>query len=215
MAGDDSVPPRTDDSVPPRTPAPPRTPEYGSDVTARPIRRLREVLVHANRFVRVYDDEVEFPSGSRGSYVRLVPAVAGPGVALLAVCDGLIALVRTYRYPIGDWQWGLPRGLAHDTDPLVTAAAELREELGAEAAGLRVIGSFTPDSGLEDIHVHVVVATVEDRTGRPQDVDEVAAVRWVTVDQLWEMAANGRLDDGMTLAALAIAQAKGALDNLS
>ncbi|MDI5971432.1 NUDIX hydrolase [Streptomyces sp. SL13] len=180
-------------------------------MTARPIRRLREVLVHANRFVRIHDDEVAFPDGSLGRYVRVTPAVEGVGVVLLAVCGGAVALVHTYRYPLGSWQWALPRGFAQDTDPLVTARAELREELGVTAVDLSVLGTFTPDSGLLSTRVSVVRATLADREVRPEDTNEVAAVRWIPAADLWTMAADGTLDDGMTLAAMSLALASGAL----
>ncbi|MET7512788.1 hypothetical protein ABZS88_04800 [Streptomyces sp. NPDC005480] len=59
-----------------------------------------------------------------------------------------VGLVQTYRYPVGSWQWGLPRGFSHDRDPLVTARTELYEELGAQDAEFELLGTMTPDSGM-------------------------------------------------------------------
>jgi 8-oxo-dGTP pyrophosphatase MutT (NUDIX family) len=177
-----------------------------------PVHRLREVRAYGNSFVDVFDDEVEFANGIRGRYLRIVHAGGShAGVVLLAVHGEFVALVRTYRYPAGAWEWGLPRGFASDTDPLATARAELREEVGVTARELRPIGSFTPDSGLLASRVTVMLAMVDHMSGRPEDELEVAEVRWVRTADLWAMAADGRIEDGITLAALTLAQANGAL----
>ena len=171
-----------------------------------PIRRARERLVHENAYVRVYDDDVTFADGATGRYVRIEPAGEGPGAVLLALHAGRIALVRTYRYPLDAWQWALPRGFAHDADPLVTARAELEEETGVTAADLRVMGAVTPDSGVQSHRVAVVLAEVHRLPdGGPRD-DEVAAVRWATLDELELEIADGAIEDGFTLAVLTLAR---------
>ena len=182
-------------------------------MTEPPIRRVRERLVHENTYVRVFDDDVTFADGAAGRYVRIEPAGPGPGAVLLALYEGRIALVRTYRYPIGDWQWALPRGFAHGTDPLVTARAELEEETGVTSADLRVIGSITPDSGVQAQRVAIVLAEVRRvPDGGPPD-DEVAEVRWVTVDELEREIADGAIEDGFTLATLSLARVQRILPN--
>ncbi len=180
-------------------------------MSVRPVRMVREILVHENPWVRVYDDEVVLPDGRPGRHVRIAPPGDWPGVVLLAVCGGDVALVHTYRYALGRPQWALPRGFAHGCDPLETARAELREELGAESAEFTVLGEFTPDSGLLASRVAVVRARLTERADRPQDTTEVAGVRWVPCAALWAMASAGELDDGMTLTAMTLALASGDL----
>jgi 8-oxo-dGTP pyrophosphatase MutT (NUDIX family) len=180
-------------------------------VTEPPIRRTRERLVHENAYVRVYDDDVAFGDGAPGRYVRIEPSGNGPGAVLLALHEGRIALVRTYRYPVGAWQWGLPRGFAQATDPLVTARGELEEETGVTDADLRVVGAVTPDSGVQAHRVAIVLAEVHALPdGGPPD-DEVAEVRWLTLDELEQEIADGGIEDGFTLAALTLARVRGLL----
>ena len=180
-------------------------------MTEPPIRRTRERLVHANEYIRVYDDDVAFEGGAAGRYVRIEPAGDGPGAVVLAVHEGRIALVRTYRYPLGAWQWALPRGFAHGSDPLVTARAELGEETGVTEARLEVLGSVTPDSGVQSHRVAVVLARVDRLPdGGPPDA-EVAEVRWVTVGDLEALIAGGEIEDGFTMAALTLARVRAAL----
>ncbi|GAA0585842.1 NUDIX hydrolase [Kribbella sandramycini] len=173
-----------------------------------PIRRTREVLAYGNRFVQIFDDEVQFPDGSAGRYLRIEGAAEGHGVVVIPVHGDEVGLVRTFRYPVGQFQWAFPRGFAHSPDPLVTAAAELHEELGAAATEMEIAGSFTPDSGMLAQQIVVVVAQVTDTNTTPIDVGEVSGVRWLSLAELWSDVADGRLTDGMTLAALTLARAR-------
>jgi 8-oxo-dGTP pyrophosphatase MutT (NUDIX family) len=176
-----------------------------------PIRRIRAREVYANDYLRLYDDDVSI-RGAEGRYVRVEPAGGDPGAVVLPVGEGRVGLVEVFRYALGAWQWGLPRGFAHGADPLVTARAELAEETGVREARLRLLGHVTPDSGLQSHRVAVVLAEVSGPLpeGPPPD-DEVRAVRWPTVGELDAEIAGGRIEDGFTLAALALARAVGAL----
>jgi hypothetical protein len=55
--------------------------------------------------------------------------------------------------------------------------------------------------------VALVLARVNDPTGRAVDVREVAATRWLHIRELWKWVAEGRIEDGMSLAALTLAHA--------
>jgi 8-oxo-dGTP pyrophosphatase MutT (NUDIX family) len=177
----------------------------------RAIQRQTEIVAYKNNFATIFDDEVTFADGSPGRHLRIATAGSGPGVVLLPVHQGTIGLVQTYRYPLGAWQWALPRGFSHAVDPIDTARAELREELGLTAASLRLIGEFSPDSGLLAKKVAVVLAEIEEVDGGPEDVVEVRSSRWLPLATLWDEVATGNIDDGMTLAALALANAAGKL----
>ena len=170
------------------------------------------MLVYKNQFVNIFDDEVEIAPHGRGKNLRIVHVGDGVGVVILPVFNDSVGLVLTYRYPLGEWQWGLPRGFSHDLDSEVTARAELEEEMGITSAELRMLGHLTPDSGLLASRVAVMLARIGETGDRPyRDTQEIAASRWATIPGLWAMAAAGELEDGMTLAALALAQAAGVL----
>jgi len=175
-----------------------------------PVRRTEPREVFGNAYITVYDDDVVLADGATTRYVRVRPGGNGPGVVLLPVRGPSVALVWTYRYAVQAWQWGLPRGFAHGPDVLVSAQAELREELGATGR-LEVIGHLTPDSGLLDSRVAVVLAELDDERLAPLDVQEVLGVRWLTVSELDAEVAAGLIEDAFTLAVLALAKAKGVL----
>lgn len=178
----------------------------------QPIRCMHEHLVYENEFARVYDDTVAFPDGDEGRYLRVQPVGRGPGVVILPFRSGYISVVRTYRYPVGEWQWALPRGFSQGPDPLETARSELREEMGVTEARVRLLGHITPDSGLLASRIAVVLAEIEDPWIGPTDFREVVAVRWVGLTALEAEVAEGQIEDGLTLAALALARARGDLD---
>lgn len=179
------------------------------------IERTREILRYQNRFVRVFDDEVRFPDGSAGTYLRITPPIdTGDGVVIVPrtiATPPRYLLVRTYRYPVGATQWGFPRGFsdAIDADPHATAARELSEETGAsvEPTDLTLLGRVTPDSGLLSTRVHAILATLPDEPPAPRD-PEVDAVRWVTGGQLLTEVRTGDIEDGFTLAAIALLVAR-------
>lgn len=181
---------------------------FGSD---QPIKRIAENVAYRNRFITVYDDQVAFADGSTGSYLRIVESGGRPGVAMLALASGHVALVRTYRYSIGGWEWGIPRGLAHGDDPEASARAELAEELGQEPDELIEITRMTPNSGLLASVVHLFLAHYRTQVSEPTDRDEVAEVRWIPAAALMSEVASGRIVDGFTLAAVGCGLSQGIL----
>ncbi|MFE1321217.1 NUDIX domain-containing protein [Kitasatospora phosalacinea] len=197
-------------AVPPVPPVP-SVPDGGGAEDRDAIRRTREVLAYRNRFVDVYDDEVAFPDGTDGRYLRIHHRSEGHGVVVLPVRDGAVGLVRTYRYPLGRLQWGLPRGFSHGADPLVTARAELHEELGVPDAEFTLLGTITPDSGLLADPVAVVHATVTTTPGTPLTPEEVTESHWLPLPDLPHWITTGHLDDALTLATLTLARAHGLL----
>ncbi|TLM87196.1 NUDIX hydrolase [Pseudarthrobacter sp. NamE5] len=176
----------------------------------REIRRLQEVIAYENSYFTVFDDAVEFPTGRRGTYLRIAAVAPGTPVVVLAKRGGLIGLVRSYRYPIGQSQWALPRGFAHGTDVLESALAELGEELGVTGAEIRLLGHVTPDSGLLATRVAVVLARVLEMAASFEDREEIEANMWVTQEQMRNMVRGGEIEDAFTLSALTLSSIHGA-----
>ena len=99
----------------------------------------------------------------------------------------------------------MPRGFGHGPDVEESARTEALEELGVELGRIRVIGRVTPDSGLQGTRASVVQAEAGHQLHEgPLDTDEVAAVHWVTLRELKDLVRAGRIEDGFTLAALAL-----------
>ncbi|RAJ92970.1 NUDIX hydrolase [Aliidiomarina maris] len=122
------------------------------------IKLIKPVEVYRNKFAVLYDDEVEFPNGSHGRYVRFCWA-APYGVALRVVnSDDALLLIRTFRHDSRCWTWQVPKGFGVDgLTPLACAQKELREETGLEASGWCHAHTYYEGS----IDVHAFDARVE------------------------------------------------------
>ncbi|MDQ0851100.1 ADP-ribose pyrophosphatase YjhB (NUDIX family) [Arthrobacter sp. B3I9] len=165
------------------------------------VKQIRERLAYSNPFIELYDDDVEFPDGTTGRYVRLRATMPGAPVVLVAMHEGRIALVRTFRYPLGQLVWELPRGFSQGVSVEDTARNELREELGISSADIEVIGFLAPDSGVQSIRAAVVAATVRAPGQGPEDINEVESIGWVTLQELEQMIRRGQVEDSFTVAA--------------
>ncbi|HEX3731477.1 MAG TPA: NUDIX hydrolase [Mycobacteriales bacterium] len=175
------------------------------------ISREAERKVYENAFVTVFDDDVRFADGRPGRYVRIVEAGGKPGVAMLAVCGNAIALVRTYRYTVQRFEWGIPRGFGQNVDPDNSALAELTEELGAAPDRLEPVAVMSPNSGLLATNVHLYFAQYSRMSTTPNDGREVSVVRWIDWALLLDEIAAGEISDGFTLAAVGVATSRGLL----
>src|SRR5689334_20415204 len=112
-----------------------------------PIRRKRANEVFGNVYGSLYDDEVVSSAGVPGRYLRW--KWSNPGVVVIPRWRDLIALIPSYRYPIGAVSLELPRG-GRDPDESVEEAAtrELFEETGLAAVSTTQLGAIYPDTGL-------------------------------------------------------------------
>ncbi|MGH3546462.1 MAG: NUDIX hydrolase [Mycobacteriales bacterium] len=178
------------------------------------IAQLSARSVFSNDHVTVFDDEVRFADGHSGTYLRIVEAQGRPGVAMIAthrdaIHQDRVALVRTFRYTLQRFEWGIPRGFGQHADPALSARAELVEELGAAPDRLRLLATMTPNSGLLATSVSVFAASYPNMPTTPGDTAEVSAVRWPTWSELLGEISDGRIIDGFTLAAVGIAYSKG------
>jgi len=170
-----------------------------------PIQLKHARTVYENEFISVQDDEVVFPSGRSGTFIRIVEGDGSPGVAALATRGRDVALVHVYRYPIQAWEWGIPRGFASSDDPETSMLHELHEELGSSPQRLELLGRIHPNSGLLAGEVFIYHAVVGDGRMRPRDIEEVDAVRWVSIEDVLAMIGAGEITDGFTMAALTLA----------
>ncbi len=179
------------------------------------ITQIAARQVFENDFVTVFDDDVRFPGGRTGHYLRVVEAQGRPGVAMLATCRNRVAMVRTFRYTLQRWEWGIPRGFGQDDDPVRSALAELEEELGEQPDRVEILATMTPNSGLLATSVSVFSASYSSMPVTPTDTAEVSAVRWLTWNELLSEVAAGQIRDGFTLAAVGIAYSKGLVPTTS
>lgn len=119
-----------------------------------------------------------------------------------------VLLVDQQRPAPGVRLWEIPRGMVDpdDASPAEAALRELAEETGMVASLEAELGEIYPDTGVFAGSVAVVLAAfVRQGEGQDEDEPEVDATRWFTRDEVRGLIAEGRLRDGISLGALALA----------
>jgi 8-oxo-dGTP pyrophosphatase MutT (NUDIX family) len=172
-----------------------------------PWKTLSSRTVYENAWVRLREDAVLRPDGREGIY-SVVQVRASVGVVAMNE-HREIALVGQWRYPLGRYCWEIPRGgsLPGESDPLMVAERELREETGIKALNWRRLGAVDVNNGITDDVEHLFLAT-EIQTGEShQDPEEQLELRWVSFEQAIRMALSGEITEVCTLAALLLAAA--------
>ena len=104
------------------------------------IRQLSSRRVYESPYLRLREDAIEQPDGSRGIY----GVVEKPDFALVVPWDGeRLHLVGQYRYPVASFEWEFPQGGVEGfvpEQPSEIAARELEEETGLRADRLQHLG---------------------------------------------------------------------------
>jgi len=156
--------------------------------------------------VRVEAVDVTAPAGDR--FTQHVVHIRGAAIALIVEGDRVLTL-WTYRHPTGRWGYELPGGVVDDgEDPATAAAREAGEETGLAPVGAgRPLISFEPLPGFLTTAVHVQVwegaeGEITEPTGEPRDPLEPGRVRWLPLDEVPGLAAEGRLLGAGTLVGL-------------
>ena len=172
-------------------------------------RKLDSKTVFEGKLVTVQHDTVELENGKEA----FREVIRHPGaVAVLAVEDGQILLVRQYRYCIGRELLEIPAGkLEPGEEPLPAAIRELSEETGCECDQLIPLGRYYGSAGCLDEGIHLYFGRISRRGDSHPDADEFLTLERRTPAELEVMMAAGDLPDGKTLAAFALAKAKGLL----
>ena len=168
------------------------------DLTEKTLKRNE---VYAGRIIRVRRDEVLLPGGGHG--LREVVEHPG-GVGILAFDDrGRVALVRQYRYAVGEHLWEIPAGKREAGEaPFVTAQRELAEEVGATASRWTDLGTLIASPGCYAERLYLYKSEGLTFTRQQLDEDEFLEVRFFPFEEVVEKCLSGQLQDAKTVAAV-------------
>lgn len=167
--------------------------------------RLDSEVLFEGRVLRILKDKVLLPNG--GEAYREI--VRHPGaVAVVALLDQEILLVRQYRYAIDQETLEIPAGKIDPKEsPLSCAQRELREETGYRG-DLEAVGSFFTTPGFSDEIMYMYLARNLVWDPLSPDDDEFLAVEKIPWPEALSRAQKCEFSDGKTTLGILLAQGR-------
>lgn len=170
---------------------------------------VKSEVVHKGIVFDVYHDVVELEDGN----TSLREVCHHPGaVAVLALYEGNLVLVRQFRYAAGEEMIEIPAGkLEKGEDPKAAALREMEEETGMRCRSIAPLGKIFASPGILSESMHLYFTDDMEYIGESPDEGEFLSVNMVSPQNFGEMIRSGRICDSKTLCAYALAKEKGLL----
>ncbi len=149
--------------------------------------------------------EFELPTGKQGHYWYV--HTKGSAFVIPLLPDGRVLMGHQYRYLVDRMSYEFAGGSVKEGTTYDDAAKEeLEEELGYVADDMQQVGEFIPMNGVTDEVCKVYVA--KGLTKKEQNLEETEQIEEVafTPQEFDQMIMEGKVDDGMTLAAWTLAR---------
>ena len=130
-------------------------------------------------------------------------------VAMVAITDDKkIVMVEQYRYACGRNVLELPAGKIDkgETDPVKAAIRELKEETGYEAENIKLMGKINTSVAYSEEVIYIYAVTGLTAGEQDLDEDEAVNVKEYAFEEVYDMAAQGKLIDAKTVAGLLMAK---------
>lgn len=172
------------------------------------IKTLKESLVYSDSWLSFYKDDVSFPGGESGTYVKL-RRKSGAGVVLINP-ENKIVLVQLLRYPTQRESWEIPGGgIEPGQQPEEAAISEAQEEVGIhiDVKLLQPLGSFYPLNSLSDERISLFLARISESELRNHVANdaEIISVALIEISHALQMIEDGRINDAITALAIHLA----------
>jgi ADP-ribose pyrophosphatase len=135
--------------------------------------------------------------------VREVVVHPGAVVLLPVLDDGRVLLIRNRRATVDETLWELPAGTLEEGEaPAASAARELIEETGYQAASVVKLTEFWATPGICTEKLHAYVARDLKEVGQDLDDGEEISIHPMTMAQALAMIKDGTIHDAKTIATL-------------
>lgn len=159
---------------------------------------LNKNRIYKGRVINFNLDEIELPNGEKATR----EFVEHPGgVAILAIKDGFVYLVRQFRYPLHKEIIEIPAGkLDKNEDVLKAAEREFKEEIGAVNASLIELGSIYPSVGYTNEIIHLFYSDTFSLENQSLDSDEFLNVIKMPLKEFEQKITNNEIKDAKTIA---------------
>jgi ADP-ribose pyrophosphatase len=148
-------------------------------------------------------EQMEVMIGDKGWHTFQIVRHPGGAAVLPLHDDGTVTLIRQLRPAVDICMIEAPAGrLDPGEDPAVCALRELAEETGISAQKIESLGALHPSPGVFDEVIYLFLATGLGHTkALPEEYEDIATIR-LSLTEAVQMARDGRISDGKTIAVL-------------
>jgi 8-oxo-dGTP pyrophosphatase MutT (NUDIX family) len=161
-----------------------------------------KILESHHPFPKFRSDSCELPSGK--PYKAYVFEFDSWANVVAITKNNEVVLVKQYRHGVQEVLLELPGGVVDDGEnPLEGAKRELMEETGYSAANIIEVGRLYPNPAIQHNTLYCYLATDVELTGEQHlDEAEEIEVQLIPLDELVEMAAQGKFLHALNVAVL-------------
>lgn len=164
------------------------------------FKTLSSKTVYKNKWMEVFEDEIEFPNGQKGIY-GYVKRSDGAGIAIVNAKSEIL-LIKQYRYPIHKMEWNIPGGAVDGADPKEAAIREVAEETGVIIESAEKLYEGYPLSSCSTEKEYIFFVKVADVSLQTLDISEhdeyVEEKRFIPVSDALKMIDSGEISDANT-----------------
>jgi len=161
---------------------------------------IEEKVVYCGRIFDLKVHKLKTPAGR----VIMREFVDHPGaVALIALKQGKILLIKQYRHSVRKWLYEVPAGtLERGESPEECAKRELEEETGYRAGRVKeVFRAYVAPGYSSELIRFFLVEDLKKGASSPEE-DEITQTIWLDVCEVQRMIFEGRIRDLKTISAV-------------
>ncbi len=163
-----------------------------------PWKKLESREIYKNQWIKLREDKVITPSGSKGIYgvVETKPAI---GIVPLTA-DMETYLVGQFRYTLNTYSWEIPEGAGKRGEKTLTGAKrELLEETGLKAIKWTFLDTMYTSNSFTDETAYLYLAEeLEQGEAQPDETEELT-VKQLPFKEAWQMVLNFEIKDSMAI----------------
>ena len=174
--------------------------------THNPWQILESKEIYENPWIRVQEDQVINPSGTKGIYGTVSFKNKALGIVPIDE-DGFTWLVGQYRYPLNEYSWEIPMGggkiveNSKDIEEQLLEAAqrELLEETGLIAQKWTKIARIHTSNSVTDEEGFVFLAQELSQTdSSPEETEELEVIK-IHLSQALQMVIDDEITDAISM----------------
>ncbi len=150
-------------------------------------------------------DKIKLPDQSESIY----HVIEHPGFAVIVAitAENNVIMEKIYRYPLNKTMLECPSGQLDGDHPELAAKRELEEETGYISSDFRHLGHFyvSPGRGDEQFDLYLALQAEPHGTIKHENTEQIE-VTLIPMDELYQMAMTGEVEDSSSALAILIAR---------